>query len=94
MWSPVLNASVPIAQVVNSFETDFENTVIRGRNRIQTIIAACNPTEGLATPLFERLRVKIDAIDLPVGYTLSWGGEYEDANNAHHTITTSTIADA
>ena len=82
VWSPVLNASVPIAQVVNSFDTDFENTVIRGRNRIQTIIAACNPTGGLATPLFERLRVQIEAIDLPVGYSLSWGGEYEDSNNA------------
>ncbi len=80
--SPALQATVPIAQVVSSFETVFENTVLRGRNRIQTIIAACNPTGELATPLFNRLRPKIEAIELPPGYELSWGGEYEDSSNA------------
>jgi multidrug efflux pump subunit AcrB len=82
VWSPALVTSVPVAQVVNSFETTYENTVIRGRNRIQTIIAACNPTQGLATPLFNRLRPQIEAIELPVGYSLAWGGEYEDSANA------------
>jgi multidrug efflux pump subunit AcrB len=82
VWSPALQASVPISQVVNSFETKFENTIIRGRNRIQTIIAACNPTEELTTPLFNRLRPQIESIELPPGYELSWGGEYEDSANA------------
>jgi multidrug efflux pump subunit AcrB len=82
VWSPALQASVPISQVVNSFETEFENTIIRGRNRIQTIIAACNPTEELTTPLFNRLRPQIELIELPPGYELSWGGEYEDSANA------------
>jgi multidrug efflux pump subunit AcrB len=82
VWSPALQASVPISQVVNAFETEFENTIIRGRNRIQTIIAACNPTEELATPLFNRLRPQIESIELPAGYELSWGGEYEDSANA------------
>ncbi|MGI9286559.1 MAG: efflux RND transporter permease subunit, partial [Pseudomonadales bacterium] len=82
VWSPTLQTTVPIAQVVNGFETEFENTVIRGRNRIQTIIAACNPTGELATPLFNRLRPKIEAMELPPGYELSWGGEFEDSANA------------
>jgi multidrug efflux pump subunit AcrB len=82
VWSPALQTAVPIAQVVNSFETVFENTILRGRNRIQTIIAACNPTGELATPLFERLKPRIEDIELPPGYELSWGGEYEDSANA------------
>ncbi|MBL3527013.1 MAG: efflux RND transporter permease subunit [gamma proteobacterium endosymbiont of Lamellibrachia anaximandri] len=82
VWSPALQKAVPVAQVVSGFETVFENTVIRGRNRIQTIIAACNPTGELATPLFNRLRTKIEAVELPPGYELSWGGEYEDSSNA------------
>ena len=86
VWSPALQASVPISQVVNSFETEFENTIIRGRDRIQTIIAACNPTEGLATPLLNRLRPQIEAIELPPGYELSWGGEYEDSTNAQNAL--------
>ena len=82
VWSPALQASVPISQVVTRFDTEFENTIIRGRNRIQTIIAACNSTEELATPLFNRLKPKIEAIELPPGYEMSWGGEYEDSANA------------
>ena len=59
-----------------------ENAVIRGRDRIQTIIASCNPNEDLATALFERLRPQIEAMNLPAGYKLEWGGEYEDSVNA------------
>jgi len=32
--------------------------------------------------LFNRLKPKIEAIELPPGYEMSWGGEYEDSANA------------
>jgi multidrug efflux pump subunit AcrB len=82
VWSPVLQKAVPVAQVVSGFETVWENTVVRSRNRMQTIIASCNPTGEMATPLFERLRTQIEAMELPPGYSLSWGGEYEDSSKA------------
>ncbi len=82
VWSPVLRRSVPMSQVVSGYETRWENAVIRGRNRIQTIIASCNPHDGMAGLLFERLRPQIEAIELPAGYRLEWGGEYEDSQNA------------
>jgi multidrug efflux pump subunit AcrB len=82
VWSPVLGRAVPLAQVVTGFETTWENALLRGRDRIPTIIASCNPVGELATPLFERLRPQIEAIDLPPGYELEWGGEYEDSINA------------
>ncbi|MCU7932989.1 MAG: efflux RND transporter permease subunit [Candidatus Thiodiazotropha sp. (ex Codakia rugifera)] len=82
VWSPALNQSVSAAQVVSGYETVFENTVIRSRNRIQTITASCNSIEELATSLFTQLKPQIEAIALPPGYTLSWGGEYEDSKNA------------
>jgi multidrug efflux pump subunit AcrB len=82
VWSPVLGRSVPASQVVSRYETTWENAVIRGRDRIQTIIASCNPVDGEAGPLFERLRGQIEAMELPAGYQLEWGGEYEDSVNA------------
>jgi multidrug efflux pump subunit AcrB len=82
VWSAVLGRAVPVSQVVSGFETRWENAAVRSRDRNQTIIASCNPTEELATPLFERLRLQIEAMDLPVGYSLAWGGEYEDSQNA------------
>jgi multidrug efflux pump subunit AcrB len=82
VWSPVLGSSVPMSQVVSGYETRWENAVIRGRDRIQTIIASCNPHDGQAGDLFSRLRPQIEAIELPAGYMLEWGGEYEDSRNA------------
>jgi multidrug efflux pump subunit AcrB len=82
VWSPVLRRAVPATQVITRVDTGFENAVIRGRDRIQTIIASCNPTDGEASALLERLRPLIEAIDLPPGYALDWGGEWEDSQNA------------
>ncbi|MCP4875500.1 MAG: efflux RND transporter permease subunit [Gammaproteobacteria bacterium] len=82
VWSPVMGRVVPLNQVVSRFETTWENAVVRGRNRIPTIIASCNSSNPLATPLFKRLKEKIEAMELPPGYVLEWGGEYEDSVNA------------
>ncbi len=82
VWSQVLGRTVPVSQVVSGYETRWENAAIRSRDRILTVIASCNPTGELATPLFERLRAQIEDIELPPGYSLAWGGEYEDSQNA------------
>ena len=82
VWSAVLGTTVPASAVVTGFRTDWENALLRSRNRISTIIASCNSRGELATPLFARLQPQIEAMELPPGYTLSWGGEYEDNQNA------------
>ncbi|GAB1256076.1 efflux RND transporter permease subunit VmeI [Aurantivibrio plasticivorans] len=82
VWSPVLNKSIPLAQVIDRIDVSWENTEIRSRNRAQTIIASANPIEPLAEPLFNRIRPQVEAIPLPSGYSLSWGGEYEDSQKA------------
>ncbi|MFK5985040.1 MAG: efflux RND transporter permease subunit [Pseudomonadota bacterium] len=87
VWSPVLQTSVPIAQVVKRFETVWENTILRSRDRRQTIIASCNPEKDVdSTELFARLRPQIEAMELPAGYSLVWGGEYEDSSNASSSL--------
>ncbi|NRB41861.1 MAG: efflux RND transporter permease subunit [Pseudomonadales bacterium] len=86
VWSPVLGKSVPIGQVVERFETVYENAMIRSRNRGWTIIASCNPSGELADALFNRLRAQIETIELPPGYALSWGGEYEDSSEAQEAL--------
>jgi multidrug efflux pump subunit AcrB len=82
VWSPVLGRAVPVAQLISDYQTSWENAVVRGRDRIATIIASANPVGPLADPLFARLRPQIEAMELPPGYYLEWGGEYEDAVRA------------
>ena len=82
VYSPVLDRSIPAGQVITDIETIWENNIIRNRNRAHTIIASANPIGPLASPLFNRLRTQIEAMPLPSGYMLEWGGEYEDGVNA------------
>ncbi len=82
IWSPVANKTIPITQIVTGFETNSENTIVRRKDRLPTITVKCNPIEGEASALFNKLRPKIEAIELPPGYELQWGGEYEDSGNA------------
>ena len=46
-----------------------------------------DPISGSASVLFERLRPQIESIDLPRGYELEWGGEYEDSSSAQESLT-------
>ncbi len=56
------------------------------RDRKRTIEAKCDPRYRLASDLFDRVRAKIEAIELPSGYTLEWGGEYENQQDAQAPI--------
>jgi len=49
IWSPMLDRTVPIGQVVADFKTVWQNPLIMRRNRKMTITTSCEPAEGLAS---------------------------------------------
>jgi multidrug efflux pump subunit AcrB len=89
IWSPAAQQSIPIGQVVTRFESSSENAIIRRRDRVPTITVKCDPRQGQSSELFEILRPRIEEAfgefvrgNNLSGYTLEWGGEYEDSANA------------
>ena len=82
IWSPAAQNMIPLRQVVSGFETVFEDEIIERRNRKPTITVYADPDKGLATSLYGRVAPQVEALDLPPGYELEWGGEYEDSANA------------
>ncbi|MDE0886664.1 MAG: efflux RND transporter permease subunit [Myxococcota bacterium] len=82
IYSPVAGEMIPLRQVVSSFETLFEDPIIIRRDRVRTITVYCDPLVGQPSNLFSRLRPQVEALELPVGYSLEWGGEYEDSGDA------------
>ncbi|MCK5802725.1 MAG: efflux RND transporter permease subunit, partial [Lentisphaeria bacterium] len=82
VWSRGQNRAVPLRQVVTGVETVWEAPIIMRRDRERTISVQCNPVGPLADPVFRQLRPAIEAIDLPTGYSLEWGGEYEESRDA------------
>ena len=82
IWSPAAGTMIPLRQVVSGFESIFEDEIIQRRNRKPTITVYADPVNGLASNLFARIRTDVEALELPPGYELEWGGEYEDSGNA------------
>jgi len=82
IWSPLLSRVVPISQVVSRVKYDWQNDIIKRRNRLRTITVSCNPANIPAGTLFEQLRPKVEAIKLPPGFYMEWGGEFESSRDA------------
>jgi multidrug efflux pump subunit AcrB len=82
IWSPVAGRMIPLSQVTSDAEVVWEDPVVMRRDRFPTLTVHADPRSGLPSQLFNRVRSKIEQIELPTGYSLRWGGEYEDSRDA------------
>lgn len=85
VWSSSLGCSVPFAQVASDIHTETEEAIFKRRNRLPCITVKCNPVRGTASVARLRIADKLEAIgkSLPAGYSVEWGGEYENSNDAN-----------
>lgn len=86
IWSPAAGRMIPINQVTSGTETVWEDPVVMRRNRFPTLTVHADPRTGLPSHLFNRVKSKIEEIDLPDGYTQEWGGEDEDSRAARSAL--------
>ncbi len=82
IWSPVAGRMIPLSQVTSGVEVAWEDPVVMRRDRFPTLTVHADPRTGLPSQLFNRVQSKIEQIQLPQGYSLEWGGEYEDSREA------------
>ncbi|RLE26260.1 MAG: AcrB/AcrD/AcrF family protein [Acidobacteria bacterium] len=82
IWSPAAEKMIPLRQVVSGFDTVYEDSIRFRRDRRPTITAQCDQRTGPATLLLSRIKPQIEAIKLPQGYSMEWGGEFENSNDA------------
>lgn len=89
IWSPQANKMVPLRQFIDRYDLIFEDNIIIRQDRKRSISVYADPNEGYASELFNRVKPQIEAIKLPNGYELEWGGEYEDTRNAQAGLSSS-----
>ncbi len=82
IWSPAAGRMIPLDQVASGATIEWEDPAVMRRDRFPTVTVHADPRSGLPSELFNRVRDKIEAIDLPPGYSLEWGGEDEDSREA------------
>ncbi|GAA0575159.1 efflux RND transporter permease subunit [Caenispirillum bisanense] len=87
VWAQAVQSYVPMTEVVNGFRTEQEDGLIRRLDKARTITAQADPPYGAnAAAAFDRLRPRIEAIPMPEGYRLEWGGEYESSSDAQGSL--------
>ncbi|WP_419781472.1 efflux RND transporter permease subunit [Maridesulfovibrio sp.] len=89
LFSPVAGRMIPVEEVVSGFDTHIEPGKLQTRNRMLTITASCEPIAGLPSVLFKELRPQIEGMKIPAGYTMEWGGEFEDSRDAQTSLAAS-----
>ncbi len=85
IWSAEYATYVPITQVVSDFVIAEEDPLILRRDRKRMIAAYAEPLPlSGETPdsVLKRIRTDVEAIPLPPGYSMAWGGNYELTNQA------------
>jgi len=82
IWSPVAGRMIPLSQVTARSEVVWEDPLVARRDRFPTLTIHADPRTGLPSQLRDRVKEKIEQIEIPPGYSLTWGGEYEDSTRA------------
>ncbi|MBQ7154462.1 MAG: efflux RND transporter permease subunit [Synergistaceae bacterium] len=83
VWSPTINKTVPLGTVFTNLETSFEDDIIIHRDRSRMMTAMSEIKLGTnADAMLARIKPKIEAIRLPLGYTLEFGGQMELSNES------------
>jgi multidrug efflux pump subunit AcrB len=83
VWSSQQRVYVPFQQVSKGVELVSEEVLVHRRNRLRTITVNADPgANDTAGKALTRIKPHIEAIVLPDGYQLEWGGEYESAGEA------------
>ena len=85
--SPATGVAVPVEQVVDSIDMVWRNSLLLREDRVWIIKAQSDPVAGdLASDLQDRVHPKIDALELPPGVTLEWGGELGNSSEAEEDL--------
>ncbi|QFU23279.1 efflux RND transporter permease subunit [Shewanella eurypsychrophilus] len=85
IWSHQLNRYVGLSQVVHRFDIEFEDPVIMRRDRVRTLMTMTDEDQmgSLTTAaVLQSFKAEVEAIELPEGYSMHWGGKHETSMDA------------
>ncbi|ELA7623241.1 efflux RND transporter permease subunit VmeI [Vibrio parahaemolyticus] len=91
IWSPAQSEFIPLQQVTMGYDIRWEDPIIVRKNRKRMLTVMADPDilgEETASTLQKRLQPQIEAIQMPPGYSLEWGGEYESSGDAQESLFT------
>ncbi|MEL7213402.1 MAG: efflux RND transporter permease subunit [Pseudomonadota bacterium] len=87
IYAPSSGGFTNLGQVINGFDVVTRDTLIQRRDRAPTIsVQAFTVPDVLPPQAFVEVRAAIEAMELPAGYRMEWGGEFESASTAQASL--------
>ncbi|MBU2867670.1 efflux RND transporter permease subunit [Pacificibacter marinus] len=80
---------VPMAQVIDGFRFEAQDTLVFRRDRANVITVGADIPRGMtATEVLAEVRATIEDMEIPNGYSMEWGGEFESSTDAQASLGT------
>ncbi|MDO4584371.1 MAG: efflux RND transporter permease subunit [Planctomycetia bacterium] len=81
VWG-LLPGNAALGELVSEMPLIWEDGEIHRRDRVPTMTVGADALGCQWTDLLQSVRPEIEAIPLPTGYSLEWGGQYEQSEKA------------
>lgn len=79
--------TVPLGQVTDTIHIEWEDPMIWRRDRRRTITLQANPRDDITLPeLRSSVLDDIEDIEIPEGYVMEWGGEFESSRDSQASL--------
>ena len=87
VFSETAGTWIPIEQMLDGVGYEVQNTLVHRRDRVYTItIGADISSEVTAATVFSEVQSAVEAIEVPLGYKMEWGGEHENSSEANESL--------
>ncbi len=87
VYSESGNRLLPIDQVTDGFTFEVQDTLYHRRDRVPTLtVGADIPTNRTAAEVHSQIKDVVEAMPVPEGYKMEWGGEYESSTEAQQSL--------
>ena len=91
VWSQTRQQFIPLSNVVSDFKVEWEDPLImrRDRSRVLTVQTDPDPARGETSgDMLARIKPQVEALKLPHGYSIEWGGDAENSAEAQQGLFT------
>ena len=89
VWSQNRQQYVPLSNVVSDFTLEWEDPLILRRDRSRVLTVQTDPSplsQQTSGDILARVKPQIDALALPHGYSIEWGGDAESSSEAQQGV--------
>ncbi|KUP93908.1 efflux RND transporter permease subunit [Tritonibacter horizontis] len=87
VFSETAGSWIPIEQMLDGITYEVQNTLVHRRDRVYTITVGADVVADVtAATAFGEVKAAVEAIKVPVGYKMEWGGEHENSADANASL--------